>query len=63
MVQELRRTPQIARTQALLALRGIQHRLASELFDQESQAAARTWIATDWAKALQAVEQGEEPNW
>lgn len=62
LVQELRRTPTIARTQALLALRSIHHRLAADLFEQESQAAARTWIANDWQQALQAVGQGKDPS-
>lgn len=63
VVQELRRTPGTARTQALLALRAIHHRLAAELFEQESQAAARTWISTDWKLAHDAVRQGKEPSW
>jgi enoyl-CoA hydratase/carnithine racemase len=55
LVQEMRRGSTIARTQALLAVRAIQGRLANDLLEQESQAAARTWIAPDWQNALQGA--------
>ncbi len=63
LVAELRRANPTARLQGLLATRGIQNRLASELFEHEVQAAARTWITGDWQQGLQAVGAGEEPSW
>ncbi|MBX2797602.1 MAG: enoyl-CoA hydratase/isomerase family protein [Myxococcales bacterium] len=48
LVAELRSTPDAARLQTVLAARGIRQRMAAELVEQESQCAARTWIAGDW---------------
>ncbi|MEQ1505498.1 MAG: hypothetical protein ABMB14_24915, partial [Myxococcota bacterium] len=63
LVQELRRSSPVARTQTLLATRALHHKLAAELFDAESQGAARTWIAGEWHQALLARRDGREPTW
>ena len=47
-VADLRRASSSARLQSVLATRGIQNRLMREMFEQEDQAAARTWISGDW---------------
>jgi enoyl-CoA hydratase/carnithine racemase len=62
-VQALRRTSPAARLQTILALRTLATRQAQDLFDAETQAAARTWIATDWQSALAARRAGREPSW
>lgn len=51
LVQDMRRTTPIARTQALLATRAIAGRMLGDWLEQESQAAARTWLASDWQTA------------
>jgi enoyl-CoA hydratase/carnithine racemase len=63
MIDEMRRASPVARTQGLLAVRGVSARLASELLEQETQTAARTWIAPDWQAALQANKDKREPSW
>lgn len=62
LVHELRRTAATARLQALLATRAIGARLGAELVDQESQAAARSWVAGDWITGLAAIRDGQEPS-
>ena len=63
LVQELRRTASTARLQSLLALRAIGARNMLELVEQESQAAARSWVAGDWVAGLAAIRDGREPSW
>ncbi|MEQ1567227.1 MAG: enoyl-CoA hydratase/isomerase family protein [Myxococcota bacterium] len=63
LVSELRRTSPVARTQALLAMRAIANRGLADLLEFETQAAARTWIASDWQVAAKAAKEGREPNW
>jgi enoyl-CoA hydratase/carnithine racemase len=63
LVHELRRSAPGARTQGLLALRAIQSRGLGEMLEQESQAAARTWIQGEWQAALKAAKDLPEPSW
>lgn len=60
LVQEMRRTAPIARTQALLAVRAAHAKIVNELLESESQSAARTWITTDWQTALQGGKERRE---
>jgi enoyl-CoA hydratase len=63
VVHDLRRASPIARTQALLAMRAIQSKALPEMLQHEVQAAARTWIGSDWPAALKAAKEGREPTW
>lgn len=63
LLQDMRRTSPIARTQALLAARSIAGRQLNDWLEQECQAAARTWIAMDWRTAHQAEKERREPPW
>lgn len=63
LVHEIRRAAPVARLQGLLAMRAIHHRIAQDLYEHEGQAAARTWIAGEWALGLAAAQEGREPSW
>ena len=63
VVAAMRHTSPTARLQTLLALRSMSSRVHHDHLDAETQAAARTWIATDWQEALKALGEGREPSW
>lgn len=48
VVQEMRRASPVARQQALVAIRAIRNATAESVAEHETQAAARTWIASEW---------------
>jgi 2-(1,2-epoxy-1,2-dihydrophenyl)acetyl-CoA isomerase len=51
LVHEMRRSTTTARQQALLAIRAVQQALVQGAGEHEIQAAARTWIASEWVAA------------
>jgi 2-(1,2-epoxy-1,2-dihydrophenyl)acetyl-CoA isomerase len=51
VVAEMRRSTPTARLQALVAIRAVQQALVQAAGEHENQAAARTWIAGEWAAA------------